>query len=149
MAKTIAIEGLESINDEVHPDFIEIRDAVDDREHCYLYYGEEIVCPVCRTVWLQEMEGDFTSGTCEHLRFTLHSECGDDFEYFGEWDAEGFIRLLEDARKKDKDDERDILDILGEIRHPDLDKAILYIWYDDPSCHPWMVWRYNKICGFQ
>jgi hypothetical protein len=95
------------------------------------------------------VEGDFTSGTCEHLRFTLHSECGDDFEYFGEWDAGVFIRLLEDARKKDKDDERDILDILGEIRHPDIDEAILYIWYDDPLCHPWMVWRYNEICGFQ
>jgi hypothetical protein len=95
------------------------------------------------------VEGDFTSGTCNHLRFSLHSECDDDFEFFGEWDAEGFMRLVEEAREKDADGEMDIFDILGKIRHPDVDKAILYIWYDDPLYHPWTVWGYNEICGFQ
>jgi hypothetical protein len=54
---------------------------------------------------------------------SLHSECGDGFEFFGEWDAEGFIKLLEDARKMYENDEKHILDILGEIRRDDVDKA--------------------------
>ena len=54
---------------------------------------------------------------------SLHSECCDDFEFFGEWDAESFMRLVEEAREKDEDNETNILDILGEIRHDDVDKA--------------------------
>jgi hypothetical protein len=50
------------------------------------------------------------------LRFRLHSECDDDFEFFGEWDAEGFMRLVEEAREKDKNDKMHIFDILGKIR---------------------------------
>jgi hypothetical protein len=55
----------------------------------------------------------------------LHSECGDDFEIFGEWNAEGILELIEEARTKDED--ADILDILGEIRHPDVDNAMIYV----------------------
>ncbi len=54
---------------------------------------------------------------------SLHSERCDDFEFFGEWDAESFMRLVEEAREKDEDNETNILDILGEIRHDDVDKA--------------------------
>jgi len=37
----------------------------------------------------------------------------------------------------------DILDILGEIQHPGVDKAILRIWWDDPLYHPWVLWGYK------
>lgn len=72
---------------------MEIRDAQEGKEHRYTDDGEEIVCPVCGAVWLQEVEGEYTFGTCEHLRFSLHSECDDDFEFFNDWDSAGFLEL--------------------------------------------------------
>jgi len=120
---------------------MEIRDASDGGAILYTDNGEEIVCPVCKVAWLREEEGEFTFGTCDHLCFSLHSECGDDLEFFGEWDSEGFMNLLEEALKKNED--ADILDILGEIRHPDIDKAILRKWWDDPLYRPWVLWGYN------
>jgi hypothetical protein len=60
---------------------MEIRDAVADKEHCYTDDAEEIVYPVCGAVWLQEIEGEYTFGTCEHLRFSLHSDCDNDLNF--------------------------------------------------------------------
>jgi len=51
------------------------------------------------------------------------------------------MNLVEEARTKDED--ADILYILGESRHPDVDKAILHIWWDDPLYRPWVLWGYN------
>jgi hypothetical protein len=93
-------------------------------------------------MWLQEEEGEFTSGACDHLRFTLHSECCDDFEIFNEWDSAGFLRLVEKARSRD--DELHILDILGEIRNPEVSKAIFHQWEEDPLNHPWTLWGYKE-----
>jgi len=44
------------INDEIHLGCMEIRDAVKDKKPHYIDDGEEIVCPVCGTAWLQEIE---------------------------------------------------------------------------------------------
>jgi len=48
---------------------------------------------LCGTAWLQEVEGEYTFGTCEPLRFSLHSECDYDFEFFNDWDSAGFLEL--------------------------------------------------------
>jgi hypothetical protein len=120
---------------------MDIRDAEEDKEHCYTDEGEEICCPICGTVWLTDIEGDVTLDSCEHLRFSLHSDCGDDFEFFNQWDTKSFMRLVEKAREKD--DEADILDILRGIQHPDVERAMIYVWQDDPLNHPWMLWGYN------
>lgn len=53
--------------------------------------------------------------------------------------------LVEKARAKDE--EADILDILGEIQHPDTDGAIMHIWQEDPLNNPWMLWGYKEDCG--
>ena len=131
------------INEELHVDSMEIRDAEEDKEHCCTEDGEEIVCPVCETAWLTDIDGDATFDSCDHLRFSLHSECDDDFEFFGEWDLEGFLKLVEEAREKD--DDIHILDILSLIQHPDVDKAMIYVWQEDPLNHPWMIWGYKNI----
>jgi hypothetical protein len=55
----------------------------------------------------------------------LNSESDDDFEFFGEWDLEDFLKLVEKAREKD--DDMHILDILGKIQHPDVDKAMIFV----------------------
>jgi hypothetical protein len=120
---------------------MEIRDSVGDEEHRYTEDGEEIVCPVCGMAWLTDIEGDVAFDSCDHLRFSLHSDCGDDFEFFGEWDLEGFLKLVEEAREKE--DDIHILDILSEIQHPDVDKAMIFVWQEDPLNHPWMIWGYN------
>ena len=119
---------------------MEIREA--DEEHCYTDDGEEICCPVCGTAWLEEVEGDYTFDSCDHLRFSLHSDCDDDFEFFGDWDIEGFLKLVEKAREKDEYAE--ILDILIGIQHSDLDKAMVFVWNEDPLNHPWMLWGYKE-----
>jgi hypothetical protein len=49
--------------------------------------------------------------------------------------------LVEEAREKD--DDMHILDILGEIQHPDVDKAMIHVWQEDPLNHPWMIWGYK------
>jgi hypothetical protein len=139
-ALPITIEGTTLITLEVHPDYMEVRDA--DEEHCYTDDGEEICCPICSTEWMTEIEGEFSFDNCEHLRFSLHSDSGDDFEVFGEWDLDSFLELVEKAREKDE--EADILDILGKIHHPDIEKAMLYVWQDDPLNHPWMLWGYKS-----
>jgi hypothetical protein len=64
-----------------------------------------------------------------------------DFEIINEWDSEGFLKLVEKARADDEDS--DILDVLNGIQHPDVDKALFHVWYDDPLSHPWMIWGYN------
>jgi hypothetical protein len=140
MTKTIAIECTVFINNDVHLGNMEVRDA--DEDHCYTDEGEEICCPICGTAWLQEEEGEFSFDNCEHLRFSLHSDSGDDFEIFGEWDSDGFLELVEKAREKDED--ADILDILGKIHHRDVEKAMLYVWQDDPLNHPWTLWGYKS-----
>ena len=121
---------------------MEIRDAVEGKEHSYTDDGEEICCPVCGTAWLTEIEGDVTFDSCDHLRFSLNSDCSDDFEIFDDWDSESFLELLENAREKHE--EADILDILSNILHPDVDIAILYVWTEDPLNHPWMLWGCKK-----
>jgi hypothetical protein len=90
---------------------------------------------------LTEADGVITFDRCEHLRFCYHPDW-DDFEFSNDWDAEGFLELVEKAREKDE--EKDILDILSEIQHPEVDRAILYIWNEDPLNHPWMVWGYKE-----
>jgi hypothetical protein len=142
LTKTIAIGCVRFINDEVHVDSMEIRDAVEDKEHSYTDDSEEIVCPVCGTTWLTDIDGDATFDSCEHLRFSLHSECDDDFEFYGEWDLEDFLKLVEEAREKD--DDIHILDILSQIQHPEVDKAMIYVWQEDPLNHPWMIWGYKE-----
>ena len=121
---------------------MEIRDVQEGKEHRYIDEGEELVCPVCETAWLQEVEDDVTFDSCDHLRFSLHSDCGDDFEIFNEWDSESFLKLVEKAREEDE--EMDILDILTEIQHADVDIVIFYVWTEDPLNHPWMAWGYKK-----
>jgi hypothetical protein len=69
------------ISDEIHPDSMEIREA--DDEYCCTDDGEEICCPICETAWLIDIEGDVTFDSCEHLRFSLHSESGDDAHLAG------------------------------------------------------------------
>jgi hypothetical protein len=128
--------------DEKHTNNMEIRDVVEDKEHRRIDDGEEIVCPVCETAWLTDIEGDATFDSCKHLRFSLHSGCDDDFEFFGEWDFEGFLKLVEEAREKD--DDVYILDILSQIQHLDVDKAMIYVWQEDPLNHPWMICGYKE-----
>jgi hypothetical protein len=94
------------------------------------------------TTWLTEIEGDVTFDSYDHLRFSLNSGCGDDFEIFNDWDAESFLKLVEKAREKDE--EADILDILTEIQHSDVDMVILYVWTEDPLNHPWILWGYKN-----
>jgi hypothetical protein len=50
--------------------------------------------------------------------------------------------MVKQAREKDED--IDIFDILEGIQHPDIDKAIVYIWQDDPLNQPWMIWGYQE-----
>ena len=119
---------------------MEVRDA--EEEHCYTDEGEEICCPVCGTAWLTDIEGDVTTDSCEHLRFSLHSMRDDEFEIFEEWASGGFLELVE--KECSKDEEADIMDILAGIQHTDIDKAILYVWQDDPLNHPWMLWGYKE-----
>ena len=89
---------------------------------------------------MKDIEGDVTFDICKHLRFSLHSDCGDDIEIFNEWDSDSFLKLVEKARTKKG--EADIFDILSQILHPDVDKALIHIWYDDPLSHPCMIWGY-------
>lgn len=141
MAKTIAAECVEFINLGIHPENMEISEVTDGKEHYYTDNGEEIVCPICGALWLLEEEGEFSSGSCEHLRFTLCSERDDDFEFFGDWDSEGFLELVGKARENYE--EVAVLDILDEIRHPDINRAVLYVWQDDPLYHPWTLWGFK------
>ena len=78
----MALGYMDFINDKVYLDGMKIRDAQEGKEHRYTDDGEEIVCPVCGAVWLQEVEGEYPFGTCDHLQFSLHSDCGDDLEFF-------------------------------------------------------------------
>ena len=47
--------------------------------------AEQNICPVCGVSWLEQLDGEFAFGSCDHLRFSFYSE-GDDFDYFNEWD---------------------------------------------------------------
>lgn len=119
---------------------MEIREA--DEEHCFTDKGEEICCPVCGTAWLTDIQGDVTTDSCEHLRFSLHSERGNDFDIFENWDSDDFLDMVEQARSKHY--EMHIIDLLEGIQHPDIDKALILIWCDDPLNHPWMLWGYEE-----
>lgn len=121
---------------------MEIREALEGKEHCHRDTGDTIHCPLCGSPWLEERDGEFISGTCQHLRFTLHSEGCDEFEYFGEWNSRDFQIMVEMASEADED--ADIFDILEELEHPDVDGAILYNWQDDPLYRPWMLWGYQE-----
>ena len=51
----------------------------------------------------------------------MHSECDDDFEFFGEWELESFLKLVEETREKE--DDVVIVDFLSQIQLPYIDKA--------------------------
>jgi hypothetical protein len=53
------------------------------------------------------------------------------------------LKLVEKAREKD--DDMHILDILSQIQHLDVDKAMIFVWQEDPLNHPWIVWGYKNI----
>jgi hypothetical protein len=118
---------------------MEIRDAQEEKEHRYIDMGEEFFCPICGAIWLKEIEGDVTFGNCEHLRFSLHSENDSNFDFFGDWDWDGFQDMVE-AR----DDDTNMMEVVYGISHPSIDKAILWVWHDDPMYHPWMIWGYSQ-----
>ena len=103
-------------------------------------------CPVCNTSWLEEEDGEFIFDTCEHLLFELNDQSDDEFELHGQWDHEGFLDIIEAARVKDEEDGdyREIIDILSEISHPDIDGVVYYIWQDDPLYNPWRLWGYKE-----
>lgn len=121
---------------------MQIRPVKNGEEYCYTDGGYEIGCPICRTPWLEEDGGEFNFDTCEHLRFTLHSENGEGFDIFEDWDSDSFLEMVETAREED--DGMDILEILEKIQHNDIDKAMIYIWKDDPLYNPWMLWGYQE-----
>jgi hypothetical protein len=43
-----------------------------------------------------------------------------------------------------KNEDMHILDILSQIQLPDIDKAMIFIWQEDPLNHPWMIWGYKE-----
>jgi hypothetical protein len=59
--------------------------------------GEEFFCPICGAIWLKDIEGDVTFGDCEHLRFSLNSESDSNFDFFGDWNWDGFQDMVEEA----------------------------------------------------
>jgi hypothetical protein len=120
---------------------MEIRDAIEGKDHHYTDEGEDIRCPICGIAWMTSDGCDAVFDSCENLRFYYHPDW-DDFQFSNEWDEDGFLELVEDAREKE--DEKDTLDILSEIQHLDISKAMLYIWNEDPLNHPWMVWGYKE-----
>jgi hypothetical protein len=86
----------------------------------------------------------FYYGKLRTLRFRISdSSLPDCFDFFGEWDIDGLVELVEKIRSQDE--EGDIFDVLGKIQHPDVDKAIYYVWHDDPLYHPWTIWGYKEI----
>jgi hypothetical protein len=72
MDKTIAIDYVNLISDEVHPDSMELREA--DDEYCCTDGGEEICCPICGTARLTDIEGNIDVDSCVNLRSSLR--CG-------------------------------------------------------------------------
>lgn len=132
------------INIDVHSGNMEVRKAEDGIEYCRIDDGYEICCPVCGSMWLQEIEGDFDFGTCGHLRFILRSDNSpDDFEFVGEWDIDDFVEQVDETRPEDENDEWDVLDILRGIQHPDVDMVLFYQWHEDPMYQPWTIWGYK------
>lgn len=107
---------------------MQIRSVEKGEEYCYTDDGYEICCPICGTAWLEEVEGEFNIDSCEHLRFSLHSDNGDDFDIFGKWDSVGFLKLVEKVREEDENYSMDILEILELVQHPDVDMAMIYVW---------------------
>ena len=73
----------------------------------------------------------------------MHSECGEEVENF-EGGLTPTASWIWWNKLREKKEEIDILDILEGIPHPDIDKAVVYIWQDDPLNLPWMIWGYQK-----
>ncbi len=140
--KITALGSANFINNEVHHEYMEVRDAQEGKEHCYTEKGEQISCPICGAIWLEETEGEFTSGGCQHLRFTLHSEGCDEFDFFGDWVQTDFLCQVKEAIENE--DDADFIDILESLQCTDVDKAIQFIWRDDPQYQPWMLWGYKE-----
>jgi hypothetical protein len=64
---------------------MEVREAVEGDDYGCLENGLMIwCCPVCGTTGLQEEEGFFTTGSCEHLRFKHDSSLPSGFDFFNE-----------------------------------------------------------------
>jgi hypothetical protein len=53
-------------------------------------------------------------------------------------------RSLPELGKNQQAREKNVLDILGEIQHLDIDRVFLYIWNEDSLSQPWMVWGYKE-----
>jgi hypothetical protein len=125
---------------EIYPDIMEIKDAIEGKDHQYTDDSEEIRCPICGAVWLLQSEDDVTLESCEHLRFTLHSDC-EDFDFSGNWDSQGFLDLIQADREDDEN--LDIIELLENIKHSDIDGAMFFVWNEDPLSHPWTIWGYK------
>lgn len=123
---------------------MQIRRVEEGEEYCYTDNGYEICCPICGTAWLEEIEGEFNIDNCEHLRFSLHSDRGDDFDIFEDWDSDGFLEMVEKAREEDEDEVLDIFEIPEKIQHPEVDVVMIYIWHEDPLYNPWTLWGYQE-----
>jgi hypothetical protein len=47
-------------------------------------------------------------------------------------------------KARERDEYAEILDIILGIQYPDLDKAMIFVWQDDPLNHPWILWGYKE-----
>jgi len=53
--------------------------------------GVILSCPHCSAMWMEEVEGEYAFGKCEHLRFVWWvNTIADPPTYYGEWDTREF-----------------------------------------------------------
>jgi hypothetical protein len=75
------------------------------------------------------------------LRFSLYDSSSFDIDFFGDWDKEGFVKLMDKIRSEEEDD---IFDVLGRIQHPDVDSAIYFVLHEDPLYQLCTIWGYKQ-----
>ena len=125
-----------------------IRKAEKGREHRYSEeQGELICCPLCGTIVFQDKEGDVTQNACSHLRFDW-DDMRREFNFFGDWDTDNFVEIVEKLQIQVGYDEHDIKAnfkaIIEMIQHPEIDEVIEHSWTEDPIVQLKVLWGYKR-----
>jgi hypothetical protein len=119
-----------------------VREAIEGSEYILSETGEEIVCcPVCQTVWMQDLEGDVEHGECSHLRFVYYSEVGE-IEPIGNWKSNEFVEQFSSVTFKDIDEPLDPWSAFEKLTSSDVDQIICKSWNDMPLVQWSIFWGY-------
>ena len=121
-----------------------VRELVDGLEYLCDESGEIVRCPLCKSIWMKDVEGDVEHGECPHLRFMYTPDGG--FDTFNDWSGDNYIKQfkIEWESQVNNDSFDDYVTLFGSLPDKTIDEIVYHFWDDFPLVQWEIYWGFKK-----